>query len=132
MEITVSHELGRLPVSVLHVKGDIDMATAEQIQAQARRAYDEGARNMLLDLSHVPYMSSAGVRAIHEIFTMLRGASPAESDEAIRKGLADGSYKSPHLKLLSPSNRVLEVLKMTGLDMFLEIHRNLKDAVASF
>ena len=132
MEITVSHEVGRVPVSVLHVKGDIDMATAEQIQAQARQAYDAGARNMLLDLTHVPYMSSAGVRAIHEIFTLLRSDSPAESDETIRKGLADGSYKSPHLKLLSPSKRVLEVLKMTGLDMFLEIHHNLKDAVASF
>ncbi len=132
MEITVSREMGRVPVTVLHVKGDIDMTSAEQIKTQARQAYDAGARNMLLDLASVPYMSSAGIRAIHEIFTMLRSDSPAESDEAIRKGLADGSYKSPHLKLLSPSNRVLEVLKMTGLDMFLEIHRNLKDAVASF
>ena len=132
MEIKVSSEQGRIPVTVLHVKGDLDMATSEQVLAQARQAFDAGARNMVLDLAEVPYMSSAGLRALHSVFEMLRSDSPAEGNEAMRKGLADGTFKSPHFKLVNPSRRVQEVLSMSGFDMFLETHRNVKDAVASF
>lgn len=132
MEITVSHEQGRVPVTVLHIKGEVNAATASQLQAQAQQEYDAGARDMLIDLTDVPYMASAGLRVLHEIFDMLRGDSPEESDEAIKKGLVDGTYKSPHLKLLKPNKHVQKVLSMAGYDMFLEIHRNLKGAVASF
>jgi len=63
---------------------------------------------------------------------LLRGDSAAESPEAMHKGISAGTFKSPHLKLANPNPRVLEVLKMAGFDMFLEIHKNVKDAVASF
>ena len=132
MEIIVSNEQGRLPVTVFRIKGDIDMATSEQLRAQARQAFEAGTRNLLIDLAGAPYMSSAGIRALNDIFGLLRGDSAAESDEAMRKGLAAGTFKSPHLKLLNPTRSVLQVLSMTGVDMFLEIHHNLKDAIASF
>ena len=132
MEITVSQQQGRVPITVFQIKGDIDANTYEQLQAQARQAFEAGARKLLLDLSGVSYVSSAGVRAINNIFTMLRTTAPEESDEALRKGLSDGSFKSPHLKLLKPTPRVFEVLTMAGVDMFLEIHRDLQTAIASF
>jgi hypothetical protein len=50
----------------------------------------------------------------------------------MKKGLMDGTFKSPHFKLLNPSPAALETMRVMGFDMFLEIHRNLKDAVASF
>jgi hypothetical protein len=34
--------------------------------------------------------------------------------------------------LLKPSKSVAEVLRMSGYDMFLEIHQDLKKAIASF
>lgn len=132
MDITVSQEQARVPVTVLRVKGDISAATYEQLIAQARKAHENGARDILVDLADVPYMSSSGIRALNDIFNMLRTSSPAESDEAMRKGIAAGTFKSPHLKLLNPSKRVSEVLKMAGLDMFLEIHHDFKQAIASF
>ena len=39
---------------------------------------------------------------------------------------------SPHLKLVKPTPHVLEVLKSAGYDMFLEIHRDLRQALDSF
>jgi len=132
MEITVSQEQGRVPVTVLRIKGDVNAASADQFQAQARQAYDEGTRNMLIDLSQVRLMSSAGLRVLHTIFIMLRSDVPEENDAAVRKGLADGTFKSPHLKLLNPSKNNREVLRTAGFDMFLEIHDDLKQAVASF
>lgn len=132
MEINVTQEQGRVPVTVLHVKGDVNASTADEFQARAQKAYDEGARDMLIDLSEVALLSSAGLRALHNIFNMLRTESPEESDEAVRKGLADGTFKSPHLKLLCPKRNISQVLRMAGFDMFLEIHDNRKKAVASF
>jgi hypothetical protein len=50
----------------------------------------------------------------------------------MNKGIRDGTFKSPHLKLVNPTAHVLEVLKLTGLDMFLEVHHSVSEAVASF
>jgi anti-anti-sigma factor len=132
MEITVSQEQGRVLITVLRIKGEINTNTAGEFQAEARKAYDDGARDMLIDLSGVSYITSAGLRVLHEIFSLLRSDSPEESDEAIKKGIIDGSYTSPHLKLLKPNKNVQEVLSTAGYDMFLEIHSNRKNAIASF
>src|SRR3972149_4564837 len=132
MDITVSRETGRVPVTIFHVKGDINMETYQQLESQARQAYNAGARDLVIDVSEVPYMSSAGIRVLNSIFNLLRGDSPAESTEAMHKGITAGTFKSPHLKLVNPTPRVLEVLKMAGFDMFLDLPRNVKDAVASF
>jgi anti-anti-sigma factor len=132
MEITVSQQQGRVPVTVFHIEGDIDVTSYEQLLAKAREAIAAGTRYLLLDLAHVGSISSAGLRALQSIFTEFRAGASAADDEAVRRGMRDGTYKSPNLKLLSPSPKVLQVLSMAGFDMFLEIHRDLKKAVASF
>ena len=132
MDIEVSQEQGRRPVTVFRIKGEINITTYEQLEQQARAAFNAGARDLLLDLTDVTYISSAGIRALNNIFKLLRSDAPEESDEAMRQGLSDGTFKSPHLKLLGPSPRVLEVLKIAGVDMLLQIHSSRKDAIASF
>lgn len=130
MQISVSQEEARVPVTVFRLSGDL---TSEvELQTAAQEAFEAGARNILLDLKNVPYMSSAGLRAIHNIFMMLRSDSPAESNKAMTAGIAAGTFTSPHLKLLSPTQHVHEVLKTAGYDMFLEIHQDQKRALASF
>jgi anti-anti-sigma factor len=130
MEIAVSQEQGKVPVTVLRVTGDLNAATYEQFQTEAKKAIDAGTQNLLVDLKGVQYMSSAGMRALNQIFDWL-SSSPGEN-EAIKKAVATGKVKSPHLKLLNPTPRALEALKTAGFDMFLEIHHDLKHAVASF
>ncbi|HLF28683.1 MAG TPA: STAS domain-containing protein [Anaerolineae bacterium] len=132
MDVRVSQEQGRVPVTVFYVQGDINMESYEQLEQQARQAHATGMRDLIIDISEVPYMSSAGIRVLNSVFNLLRSDSPDESDEAMRKGISAGTFKSPHLKLVSPTKRVHEVLKMAGFDMFLEIHRSVKEAVASF
>jgi anti-anti-sigma factor len=132
MEIIVSHQQGRAPVTIFHIKGDLNTETYEQFQAQAQQALQAGTRHLLLDLSEVSYVSSYGIRAISQVFTWMRDTGQGESEAAVSKGLRDGSFKSPHLKLLNPSRQVLQVLTMAGIDMFLEIHSNLQEAIGSF
>jgi anti-anti-sigma factor len=132
MEVTVSKEQGRVPVMVFHIKGDIATDGGEQLQKLAREAFEGGARHLLLDLRHVPFISSWGLRALHTIYMLMRTGAPDEKDEVVQAGLQDGSYKSHHLKLLNPSRDVTRVLSLAGYDMFLEIHQDLNEAVASF
>lgn len=132
LQITISEQQGRVPVTIFQLNGAIDANSFDLLKNQARQAFEAGARNLLLDLSKVSYISSAGLSTVHVIFMMLRGDTPTESDETIKQGLRDGTFKSPHLKLLNPSPAVLETLSLMGFDMFLEIHHNLKEAIASF
>ena len=90
----------------------------------------KGTNNILLDLTGVTYISSAGLRVLHTAYTLLREST--ETNAEVSKGLREGSYFSPHLKLLKPSTMVKEVLQMSGYDMFLESFTDEKQAVASF
>jgi hypothetical protein len=130
MEIVVKQEQGRVPITVFHLVGDL--TSNEALQARAEQAFREGMRNLLIDLSEVPLVNSTGLRALHEIFIMLRGDAPGESDQAVKMGINAGTFTSPHLKLYRPSKHVLEVLKVTGYDMFLEIYQDYHEAVTSF
>lgn len=132
MEITVSREQGRVPVTVFHIKGDIDTETHDQLQTAARKAIDQGTRYLVLDLTEVPYISSWGIRAISQVFTWLREATKDEDEAAISQGVRNGSYHSQHLRLACPTPRVHNVLTETGLDMYVQMDSDVKKAIASF
>jgi anti-anti-sigma factor len=117
---------------VFHVSGEVNVNSYEDLQRQARDAYDAGTRDLVIDLANVGYVSSAGIRAITAIFRMLRSDTPQEAPAAMQKGLSDGTFKSPHLKLAAPQPNVSEVLKLAGVDMFLEIHPTVAAAIASY
>jgi anti-anti-sigma factor len=132
MDISISQQSARVPVTVFHIKGEIDAHTFEQLQKLAQESFQGGLRDLILDLSEVSYVSSAGLRAINNIFNLLRANAPGEDNASLSKGLRDGTYKSHHLKLLNPQPAVFKVLDIAGVDMYLEVHQNLNDALASF
>jgi anti-anti-sigma factor len=134
MEIKVSTENGRVPVTVMHVDGNIDSSTYQQFQAKAEELIKGGAQYILVDLSHAPYVSSAGFRVLHQLFNQLRSLHPSSnlSEEEVKKGISAGTYKSPHLKLLNLSKETRTTFEMSGFDMFIETYNDRKAAIASF
>ena len=74
----------------------------------------------------------SGLRALHNIFDMLNADISAEEQKKVARGILDGSYKSPYLKLLNPTRDVQRTLSTAGFDMFLEIHNKAKAAINSF
>jgi len=134
VEVKVFNENGRVPVTVLHVDGNIDSSTYEAFQAKADEAIDEGARYVLVDLSHVKFISSAGFRVINHIFNKLRTLHPDTnlSDDEVKAGIKKGTYKSPHVKLLNLSEEASTAFKLAGFDLFIETYTDLKTAVASY
>lgn len=102
-------------ITLAEVMGRIDSMSANDFGAALIEQIDAGNIRLVLDLSGVDYMSSAGLR---EIVGALK---------KVKKATGSGD-----LRLAQPSERVREVLEMSGLDTIFQIFRSQDDAVNSF
>lgn len=134
MEITVSTKNGRVPITIMHIDGSIDTSNSNLFHTKAAELIKGGARYILIDLARCPYMSSASLRALHLIFKELNAIHPDATlgENEITKGINDGTYKSPYLKLVNASNESQIVFKTSGFDMFLEFYDDMNKATAAF
>ena len=132
MDMKVSTEKARVDVSLVHVDGNIDSSTYQEFEKRLQELIDGGARYVLIDLSHVSFLSSAGLRALNSLFYNLRSLAPDGSDEEMKQGIREGTYHSAHLKLAGANRDVRQVLEISGFDMYLEILPDVKTALASF
>ena len=132
MEISVSHKQGRVSVAVIEIAGKTDSSSSDELLVKILNVIDGGARYLLLEMSKMPYISSAGLRVLHEVFDKLRELAPEENEKEMYEKIRDGSFKSPNLKLLNPTKEVMEVLRMSGFDMLVSIENNRNEAIASF
>lgn len=136
MQISFSTQQGNVPVTVMQLTGNIDASSYTDVINNAQQAFDEGSRNLLIDLSNVPYVSSAGLMSLHTIVRIFAGNSVQPKDggrpsfRAINKE-QDNPIRA-HVKLLSPQPAVEQVLEMVGLKLFFDIHTDLEVAVNSF
>ena len=127
LDITASQVEGEVPVTILHLRGHLHGSTEKQLIDRARQAKEDGAQHLLLDLSDVDVLTSAGLRAIHNIFRLF---TPQSDMEAMRQ--RDQPYKSPYLKLACPDPQIYYVLNIAGFLQNLLIYNNMEDAVNSF
>ena len=134
MEIKSYTEKGEVLVTVMHIDGNIDSSTFMEFQNKADELIDNGAQFILVDLAHVPYVSSAGMRALQHIYEKLRALHPASdvSDADVKKGVSAGTYSSPRLKLLNPTKQAAKTFEMSGFDMYIESFTDKAKAIASF
>jgi len=115
--VIVSEAQGRVPVTVLQLQDRVNLGNTTELEQAARHAFAGGARDMVMDLSKAPSITSAGIRVMMMIHNMLSN---------------DGKDKTRHLKLVSPTDYVRDVLDVTGLLDYLEVFPSLELAVASF
>jgi anti-anti-sigma regulatory factor len=136
VEITVSTEKGRVPVTVVKPHGDLDASNYTELVERVEGLMKGGAQEFLIDLSEVPYMSSAGLVALHSLAITLRGEAPPnpEAGWAALKSMdrARGSGVQKHMKLLNPQPNVAGVFDKAGFTQFFEIFSDLQKAVDSF
>ena len=136
MFITATEAQGKVPVTILHVQGEIDASNYERLIARATEAYNSGARSLLIDLSEMPFMGSSGLVALHSVAILMRCETPPDPEGgwgALRSIDRDREAGlQSHVKLLDPQSRVERVLNMAGFDQFFEIYTDLETAIASF
>jgi anti-anti-sigma factor len=136
MEIKVSQEQGRVTVAVIQLSGHLDGQTYQDLIAKARDAYEAGAQHILLDLSDLTYISSAGLVSLHTIALMTRGENTPDPDQgwsALKSmdSTRDGGMQK-NIKLLNPRPEVISVLDMVGFSAFFEVFTDKQKAIDSF
>ena len=136
IDLDVTQAQGRVPVTILHPRGDLDASNYEALIDEARKVYTAGARDLLLDLGEVHYVSSSGLVALQSIAALLRGEPTTDTEEgwgALHAGQRDIEVGlQQHLKLLNPQPRVQKVLTTVGFDRFIESFDDQERAIASF
>lgn len=98
--------------TLIEVSGRIDSTNASQLGEALMGEINLGHTQLVVDLASVDYMSSAGLREIVSALKKVRG-----------KG---------DLRLAQPSERVLEVLEMAGLDTIFQIFPDQHLAISSY
>lgn len=99
--------------ALITISGRVDSSNASQLEEVLTNVVDEGQKNLVLDLSGLDYLSSAGLR--HLVGTL----------KECRKRGGD-------LRIADPSERVDEVLRMAGLKSLFATYGDTTSAVGSF
>lgn len=136
MQISLSKQEGNVPVTVMELNGELDASNYTDVITRAQELHDEGVRDLLIDLSKVPYVSSAGLMSLHSVVLIFAGQA-MKSKETGRPSFRAinpqrDSVGLQHVKLLNPQPTVVQVLDVVGLKQFFDIHTDLKAAVGSF
>jgi anti-sigma B factor antagonist len=136
MDISVSQLQGNVPVTALKLDGQLDGQNYEELITKARELHQAGARDFILDLSNLTYISSAGLVALHSVALLVRGEELPDTEQgwsAYRSmGRTSASGMQSHIKLVNPTEEVRNVLDMVGFGNVFQIYNDLDEAVKSF
>jgi anti-anti-sigma factor len=117
--IIASEEMqAKMPVTVVHLRGWLDRQNEKQFIEATQKAYDNGARFILLDMSEVDTITSAGIRAIQKVFQIF---TPKEE-----------TYKIAHLKLAGAPPQINHVLGITGFLQNVPMYESVDAALHSW
>ena len=112
--VEVSQAQGRVPVTIFHLQDRVNLGNFAELEKRAKDDFENGMRDLVIDLSKSDSLTSIGVRALVIIHKMLS---------------ADNGN---HLKLAGPLPAIREMLEVAGITQFIEIYDTVDEAVASF
>ena len=118
LTITSEQKQADVPVTVFRLRGWLDAQSEEQLLQDARIAYDGGARYLLLDMSDLDTLTSAGMRAIQKVYQIF---TPKEDQ-----------FKVAHLKLCNAPPQIYNVLGITGFLQNIPMYESMEAALQSF
>jgi len=133
LNIDVSKEKN---VAIIKVSGELDGQSYQDLIAKAQEVYNDGSKNMILDLSELIYISSAGLVALHFMALLSKGEKLPDTEQgwsalkSVDRTRESGMQKN--VKLLNPRPEVLNVLEMVGFSTFFEIFTDKQKAIESF
>ena len=136
MNLSVSQAEGSVPVTIIKLDGQLDGQNFQDLIAKAQELHSAGARDFLLDLSDLTYISSAGLVALHSVALLARGEELPDVEggwSAYRSmGRSGEAGVQKHVKLLNPRSEVKGVLDMVGFSNVFEIYTDRDEALKSF
>jgi len=112
--VQVSQIKGNVPVTVFQLQDRVSLGNYKELETSAKKAYDNGTRDLVIDLSKSNPLTSIGIRAL----------------VVIHKMLATDNKK--HLKLAGVSEPIRDMLEIAGITQFIDTYETVDDAAASF
>ena len=97
-------------VNVIHLKGSLTVATAQNFFSQIVPFLEKGETNLLLQMSSVDFIDSTGLGTIVRLAKRVKDA----------KG---------QLRLSDPQPKILEMFELTRLDKILPIFKTQEEAL---
>lgn len=118
LRISSEQVQAEVPVTVFHVRGWLDAQSEEQLLEAARTTFDAGARYLLIDMSELDTLTSAGMRALQKVYQIF---TPKEDH-----------FKVAHLKLCNAPPQIYNVLGITGFLHNIPMYESMDAALQSF
>lgn len=100
-------------VRLIEVVGRLDGDSSPEMGRSLDQIIDQGHHKLVLDLGSVDYISSAGLREIVRVFKRVQ-------------------QDSGDLRIANPSDPVMAVMELAGLDSMLQIYQTRTAAINSF
>ena len=107
-----------VPVTVFRLRGWLDAQSEEQLLESARTTYDSGARYLLIDMTELDTLTSAGMRALQKVYQIF---TPKEDQ-----------FKMAHLKLCNAPPQIYNVLGITGFLQNIPMYESQDAALRTF
>ena len=111
--VKISQAQGHVPVTVFHLQDRIHLGNFAELEETAKETYDNGMRDLVIDLTQAASLTSIAIRAIVIIHKML---SPDQGR---------------HLKIAGPT-LIRELLDIAGVTQYIDVYETVDEAVASF
>lgn len=118
LKISAEEVQANVPVTVFHLRGWLDAQGEGQLLEEARKTSDAGARYLVIDMSDVDTLTSAGMRALQKVYQVF---TPKEDQ-----------FRVAHLKLCNAPAHIYNVLGVTGFLQQIPMYESLDDAIESF
>jgi anti-anti-sigma factor len=118
LKITTDQLQAEVPVTVFHLRGWLDAQSEVQLLEEARSAHDGGARYLLIDMTDLNTLTSAGMRALQKVYQIF---TPKEDH-----------FKVAHLKLCSAPPQIYNVLGITGFLQNIPMYESIDAALETF
>lgn len=111
-------QTGRTPVTVLSLRGWLDAQGEGQLVKTAEDSKQNGTKHLIIDLSDVELVTSAGIRAMQKVYKLFMSS--------------DQSQTASTLKLCNAQPQVYRVLALTGFLQSVLMYETLKSALSSY
>lgn len=118
LRIAIEELQADVPVTVFRLRGWLDAQSEEQLLEAARTAHDSGARYLLIDMTDLDTLTSAGMRALQKVYQIF---TPKEDQ-----------FKVAHLKLCNAPPQIYNVLGITGFLQNIPMYESQSAALQSF
>ncbi len=131
MEINISIHQANRPIAVMQIQGEINATNFVLVSDRAYELYQNPVRDLIIDLSEVSGITSAGMAALHKIALLYSGV-PQTVQQGDNPDFTHSSNARKHVKLLNPQPEVDKSLEAAGMKLFFKVFNDLDSALASF